>query len=76
MRDVKRNYPAQRSKAPIEILHEWKFAEYAATIAPELYALEAAEAPPKLFSYVLREWGLEPRAAEKDQFTTVEDLLD
>jgi hypothetical protein len=75
VQDVKRSYPAHRSEAPIEILREWKFADYAAMISPQLYALEAAEAPPKLFSYVLQEWGLEPGADESDRVTPLMDLL-
>jgi hypothetical protein len=31
-------------------------------LAPEFYAIEAAEAAPRLFSDVLRKWGLKPRA--------------
>jgi hypothetical protein len=75
VQDIKRNYPAHRSEAPIEILREWKFSDYAAMIAPQLYALEAAEAPPKLFSYVLQEWGFEPRADESDRVTPIMDLI-
>jgi hypothetical protein len=67
VRDIKRNYPAQSSKQPLECIREWTFAEYAAFIAPRLYALEAAETPPKIFSAVLETWGLEPRALEMDR---------
>jgi hypothetical protein len=42
--------------------------EYAELLAPELYAIEAAETAPRLFSDVLRKWGLKPQADLIEQF--------
>jgi hypothetical protein len=64
----KRNFPSHKSPSAITIKQEWTLEEYAELLAPELYALEAAEAAPRLFSDVLREWGLSPRAPLVDQF--------
>ena len=64
----KRNFPCHKSPRAITIEQEWPLEEYAELLAPELYALEAAEAAPRLFSDVLREWGLSPRAPLVDQF--------
>ena len=64
----KRNFPCQNSSRAITIEQEWSLDEYAEMLAPELYAIEAAEAAPKLFSDVLRKWGLKPRAPVINQF--------
>jgi hypothetical protein len=64
----KRNFPCQKNLSAINIEQEWSLDEYAELLAPELYAIEAAEAAPRLFSDVLRKWGLQPRAAVMDQF--------
>ena len=64
----KRNFPCQKSPIAITIEQEWSVDEYAEMLAPELYAIEAAEAAPRLFSDVLRKWGLKPRAPVMDQF--------
>jgi hypothetical protein len=64
----KRNFPCQKSPSAITIEQEWSLDEYAEMLAPELYAIEASEAAPRLFSDVLRKWGLKPRAPVMDQF--------
>lgn len=64
----KRNFPCQKNPSAITIEQEWSLDEYAEMLAPELYAIEAAEAAPRLFSDVLRKWGLKPRAPVMDQF--------
>jgi hypothetical protein len=64
----KRNFPCQKSQKAITIEQEWSLDEYAEVLAPEFYAIEAAEAAPRLFSDVLRTWGLKPRAPVMDQF--------
>ena len=67
VRDAKRNFPCAGSAQPITILKTWPLREYAELIAPRLYALEAAEKAPRLFSDVLRAWGLEPSAPLAEQ---------
>ena len=64
----KRNFPCHKSPHAITIENEWSLDEYAELLAPELYAIEAAEEAPRLFSDVLRKWGLKPRAPIMDQF--------
>jgi hypothetical protein len=64
----KRNFPCHKSPSAITFLQEWSLDEYAEVLAPKLYAIEAAEAAPRLFSDVLRKWGLKPRAPVMDQF--------
>jgi hypothetical protein len=59
-----RRYPSYKHESPIVVIARWSIEEYAAKIAPRLYALEAAEAEPRLFSTVLRVWGLIPRFPE------------
>ena len=49
-------------------LKKWDKPEYAKYIAPRLYALEKAETPPKLFSYVLHCWNLPPAAPLEERF--------
>ena len=64
----KRNFSCQKSPSAITIEQEWSLDEYAEMLAPELYAIEAAEAAPRLFSDVLRKWGLKPQADLIEQF--------
>jgi len=64
----KRNYPCQINDEPIIKIEEWPIEKYAEKIANELYELEALEAAPKLFSDVLRSWGLMPHAKLMDQY--------
>ena len=64
----KRNFPCQQFENPIEDFQFWTIEEYARLISTDLYAIEAIEARPRLFSDVLRKWGLEPRAPLIDQF--------
>ena len=64
----KRNYPCQINDEPIIKIEEWPIEKYAEKIANELYELEALEAAPKLFSDVIRSWGLMPHAKLMDQY--------
>ena len=64
----KRNFPCHKSPQAITIERVWSIDEYAEILAPELYAIEAAESAPRLFSDVLRKWGLKPRAELLEQF--------
>jgi len=54
-------------ESSLKILESWDLDQYARLIADRLYALEAHEPPPKVFSAVLEVWGLGPRAAEHDR---------
>lgn len=64
----KRNFPCQESETPITIEREWTIEQYAELLAPDLYRLESVEKPPRLFSNVLRNWGLLPQALITEQF--------
>jgi hypothetical protein len=64
----KRNFPCQKYENPIKDYQFWTIEEYARLISTDLYAIESIEARPRLFSDVLRKWGLEPRAPLIDQF--------
>ena len=64
----RRHYPSFQSEMPIELINKWTLSEYADKIAFDLYQLEDIEDKPKLFSDVLRQWGLHPRAPIDDQF--------
>ena len=64
----KRNFPCQKYENPIEDFQFWSIEEYASLISNDLYAIEVIEARPRLFSDVLRQWGLEPRAPLVEQF--------
>jgi hypothetical protein len=64
----KRNFPCHKSSTAITIERDWSLYEYAEILAPELYAIEAAESAPRLFSDVLRKWGLKPQADLLEQF--------
>jgi hypothetical protein len=63
-----RLFPACQHGRPARILESWNLGEYAALIAPRLYALEEDEPPLKVFSCVLEIWGLPPRARKCDRF--------
>jgi hypothetical protein len=63
-----RNYPCQANDESIIKKGEWTIDEYAETIAKDLYELEAIETAPKLFSDVLRAWGLMPHAKLTEQY--------
>jgi hypothetical protein len=60
-------FPAHQLESSLKILESWDLDQYARLIADRLYALEAHEPPPKVFSAVLEVWGLSPRAAEHDR---------
>jgi hypothetical protein len=64
----KRNFPCHKSSQAVTIEREWSIEEYAEILAPNLYAIEAAEPAPRLFSDVLRRWGLKPQADLMEQF--------
>ncbi len=64
----KRNFPCHTSPNAITIEREWSIDEYAEVLAPDLYALEAAESAPRIFSSVLRRWGLKPQTELIEQF--------
>lgn len=64
----KRNFPCHKTPQAITREHEWSIDEYAEILAPDLYAIEAAESAPRLFSDVLRKWGLKPHANLLEQF--------
>jgi len=66
--EAKRNFPCSKTQEPITFLKTWSLPEFAELIAPELYALESAESPPRVFSDVLRSWGLKPNAPLEEQF--------
>ena len=64
----KRNFPCHKTEHAITIEREWSIDEYAEILAPDFYAIEAAESAPRLFSDVLRKWGLKPQADLLEQF--------
>jgi len=68
IKDVERRFPAYGVEDTVVEIQSWDRANYANEIADRLYLLEAGEAPPKVFSAVLRAWGLQPRADLIDQF--------
>lgn len=68
IQDVERRFHAHDVEKTVVELRSWSHAEYAEEIANRLYLLEATELAPKVFSAVLRAWGLEPRADLMDQF--------
>jgi hypothetical protein len=76
VREGKRNFPCQRSEAAITPLRQWTLEEYAEVLAPDLYALEAAEESPRIFSHVLRLWGLQPRSPLDEQYIPDPSELD
>ena len=54
---------------PLTVHGEYSKAELAERYANRMYALEAAESPPKLTSDVIRQLGLEPKALLEERFT-------
>lgn len=64
----KRNFPCHKAPQAITREREWTIDEYAEFLATDLYAIEAAESAPRLFSDVLRKWGLKPQAGLLEQF--------
>jgi hypothetical protein len=68
IKDVERRFPAYGVKDTVVEIQSWDRPTYAREVADRLYRLEAAEAAPKVFSAVLRAWGLQPRADLIDQF--------
>ena len=68
IKDVERRFPAYGVKDTVVVIQSWDRASYANEIADRLYRLEATEDVPKVFSAVLRAWGLQPRADLMDQF--------
>ncbi len=71
--DIVRNfgYPHQAGEAvqPMFVRGRYSIHQIAQRYGARLYALEAAEAPPKLLSDVLCRFGLEPAAAHADRAT-------
>jgi hypothetical protein len=68
IKDVERRFPAYGVEDTVVVIQSWDRATYANDIADRLYRLEATEDAPKVFSAVLRAWGLQPRADLMDQF--------
>jgi hypothetical protein len=68
VQDVERRFPAYGIRDTVVVINSWDRASYADEIAHRLYQLESAEPAPKVFSAVLRAWGLQPRADLIDQF--------
>ena len=66
--DGYRNFPCHKTDTPVSIVRSWTLESYAAEIAGDLYLLERLERSPKLFSDVLREWGLAPHAPLLEQY--------
>lgn len=67
--------PARADNSPVIFIFDTlKFSrfgtreEYAEEIAKDLYSLESQEGAPRLFSDVLRHWGLMPQAPVDEQF--------
>ena len=65
---IQRNFPSIGNDNFFTVLDKWTFEEYSELIAPQLYALEAQEPAPKLFSSVLMCWGLKPAAQLNEQY--------
>jgi hypothetical protein len=66
--DGKRHFPCAAYKNPITIRQSWSRSDYADLLAQDFYDLERLESTPKIFSHVLRSWGLRPRAPLEQQF--------
>jgi hypothetical protein len=64
-----RLFPAHLYDSPSKVIESWTMDEYARIIAPRLYALEAEEPPPKVFSSVLEIWGLPPKARRAERLS-------
>lgn len=71
--EIVRSFPSHGRESALRRTRFWTQEEYAGFLAPRLYRLEAEERPPKLFSAVLRRWGLEPKAKLKDQVVPVRE---
>ena len=54
---------------PLVVHGEYSMAEIAARYGNRMYAIEAAESPPKLASEVIRQLGLEPKALFEERYT-------
>ena len=54
---------------PLVVHGEYSKAEIAARYGNRMYAIEAAESPPKLASEVIRQLGLEPKALFEERYT-------
>jgi|SRR5215469_7278341 len=63
VREIRRNFPAQRSDKPIETLRTWSLSEYGLELAPRLYRLEELETTPKIFPFILQKLSLTPKSA-------------
>jgi hypothetical protein len=68
VQDIERRFPPYSNEKDVVLIEEWDRSQYARNMAERLYSYETAEAAPKVFSAVLRAWGLEPRAGLMDQF--------
>lgn len=66
--DIARPYPFP-ADAAVHITRQWGIDEYAASIGPRLYAIEGAETAPRVFSSVLKTWGLEPASPANEHFS-------
>jgi hypothetical protein len=66
--DIERRYPASAVEQTVVLSQIWGQQAYAREIAARLYRIEELESPPKLFSDVIRAWGLPPKADLIDQF--------
>lgn len=66
--DVERRYPASSVAQTLVSHRTWGQEAYAREISAQLYRIEDLESPPKLFSDVIRAWGLPPKADLLDQF--------
>jgi hypothetical protein len=68
--DVERRYPCFDPEGQAVVtLETVGFDDYAKRIAPRLYAIEAAEQPPRVFADVLKMWGFEPAAPASEAAT-------
>jgi hypothetical protein len=66
--DSKRHFPMPGNPKPLTVYRKWTLDEYAEVLAKDLYELEEKESPPRVFSEVLRSWGLEPQAPIVEQY--------
>lgn len=64
----KRNFPCTSDRETVTVINQWTIKEYANILAKDLYELESLERAPRVFSHVLRQWGLKPRAPLNEQF--------
>lgn len=68
VRDAERVLPAYSASNGVVEKRRWTKEDYAQFIADRLYSCEQEEQPPKVFSSVLRAWGLQPRAPISEQY--------